>query len=381
MILKNGKIEACVAHVRLNWFSYIFIFVFPIIYNKLSIKEDLWIKDVTFEKFEIRYVFTVALMTFLVLLFYKIEESGRTRGHGHHFRWRNLGWKTLYFCGPLLLGILLFMLYTIGLYVEFDHGECMSIHFSRQYAFFTFVCTIYALWFERLADERRRLADNTKAVVLYTEGADLGRHLMQGINTIVEYYTTQAKDFLKTELSRIEIQLEQTQSLRTQAPSAGMQTIDPYIASPELTYFLFYYNRPLLLTPEWNDMAQYKLHAIVFIKSFAKKKARVVLIDGTELSADGILSYLGKNNLLSQFGKIAKGVYVNLLHINLSHPQDGQLVVLQARSKKAMQQRMSDPELIKIGTISTRIKDYLGDFLEKNERLSHEVWDSYVIIN
>nr|WP_288810487.1 hypothetical protein [uncultured Sphingobacterium sp.] len=375
------KIALFTTHLSHNWLIYVFIIIFPFLYNRISIKEYFWINGPIFdEKFGIRYFLTVALMVFLAILFYKIEKYGRYRDRDSQYTWKRFWWKILYFFGPLSFGLTIFIAFTIGLYFEFDHKKVFSLHLSRHYMFFIFMSIVYAFWFERLADKRRRREDSTKPLVLNADQADSQLHWMQGIKTVIDFYARDTKDFVKAELASIFMRLQQN----IQQPSVDSERfviVDTAIAPLELTYFLFYHKRSITAAAERDGRGHFKLHAIVFIRSHAKGEAFVILTDGSELQANGIIEYLKKQNLRHYFPKISKTISVNLLHVNLSCPKNGQLVELQTQTKQAMNANMKDNEIVNIGSIGPRIKDYVGDFWKNKERLPHEVWDTYVVID
>ncbi|WP_433900146.1 hypothetical protein [Sphingobacterium puteale] len=381
MKLLKEKITLFITHLCLNWLIYVFIIIFPFLYNRISIKEYFWINGSIFdEKFGIRYFLTVALMAFLAILFYKIEKNGRYRGRDAQYTWKRSWWKILYFFGPLSFGLTIFIAFTIGLYFEFDHKKVFSLHLSRHYMFFIFMSIVYAFWFERLADKRRRKSDSTKALVLHADQADPQLHWMHGINTVIDFYARDTKDFVKTELANIFMRLEQNM----RSPSADSERfviVDTANAPLELAYFLFYLKRSITAAAQRNERGYFKLHAIVFIRSHAKGQAFVILTDGSEVQANGIMEYLKKHDLRHYFPKISKTISVNLLHVNLSYPKNGQLVELQGQTKLAMYANMKDNEIVKIGSIGPRIKDYVGDFWKNKEHLPHEVWDTYVVID
>lgn len=382
MRLLKEKMSGLLLHVMDNWAIYLLILLFPYLYNIISIKDYFWIKgSIFYEKFAIRYILTVALMVGLAGLFLLIERSGRYRDRDGVYKWRNIGWQALYFFGPLVLGLIIFVSYTTGLYYELDHMEVLSRHLSRHYALFTFTCLLYAFWFERRADNLRRKADAARALVLYRENSDPQLQWMQGINTIIDYYARDTKDFVKTELSNILAQIQQHMLKQSVTDKERFVIVDTTLAPLELSYFLFYHNRSVAKAAERDEQGHFRLNAIVFIRSYAKGIAFAILTDGSEVQINGIVEYLRKNNLRHYFPKISKGVSVNLLHVNLASPKNGQLVELQPQTKQAMLANMKDHEIVKFASIGPKIKDYVGDFWIKKERLSHEVWDTYVVID
>ncbi|WP_398452122.1 hypothetical protein AB3466_13910 [Sphingobacterium thalpophilum] len=376
------KVKGVFLHVKHSWAIYGLILLFPYLYNTMSIKEYFWIKgSIFYEKFVIRYILTVALMVGLASLFFIIERSGRHRNHDGGYRWKNAGWQGLYFFGPLVLGLIIFVSYTIGLYYDLDRKDVLARHVTKHYAFFTFTCLLYAYWFEQRADDQRRKADAARAVVLYSENSDPQLQWMQGINTVIDYYARDTKDFVKMELSNILAQIQQHMLEQSVADKERFVIVDTTMAPLELSYFLFYYNKTVDKAAQRNEQGHFRLNAIVFIRSYAKGVAFAILTDGSEVQINGIVEYLRKNNLRHYFPKISKGVSVNLLHVNLSSPKNGQLVELQPQTKQAMLANMKDHEIIKFASIGPKIKDYVGDFWIKKERLSHEVWDTYVVID